>query len=94
MRLAVIGAGPIGLEAALAAREHGHQITVYEQAVTVAGHVRRWGHVRMFTPWEMNVTPRMVAALGDRAPIGRVCRRARSSRQLCSNRSRRRQRSR
>jgi len=68
MRLAVIGAGPIGLEAALAAREHGHQVTVYEQAVTVAGHVRRWGHVRMFTPWEMNVTPRMAAALGDRAP--------------------------
>ncbi len=70
MRLAVIGAGPIGLEAALAAREHGHRVTVYERAMTVGGHVRRWGHVRMFTPWEMNVTPRMTAALGDHAPHG------------------------
>jgi len=66
--MAVIGAGPIGLEAALAARQHGHQVTVYERAATVAGHVRLWGHVGMFTPWEMNVTPRMAAALGDHAP--------------------------
>jgi cation diffusion facilitator CzcD-associated flavoprotein CzcO len=70
MRVAVLGAGPIGLDAALAARERGHDVTVFERSETVAGHVRRWGHVRMFTPWEMNLSPRMAAALGERAPSG------------------------
>ncbi|MGI8903381.1 MAG: FAD-dependent oxidoreductase [Solirubrobacteraceae bacterium] len=70
MRIAILGAGPIGLDAALAAVERGHSVTVYERADTVGGHVRRWGHIRCFTPWEMNVSPRMGAALGQRAPAG------------------------
>ncbi len=69
-RLAIIGAGPIGLEAALAAAARGDDVTVYERAATPGGHVREWGHVRLFTPWEMNVSPRMRAALGERAPDG------------------------
>ena len=56
--LAVLGAGPTGLEAALAGVQRGWRVTVYEQAPHVAGHVRDWGHVRMFTPWAMNVSPR------------------------------------
>jgi cation diffusion facilitator CzcD-associated flavoprotein CzcO len=63
--IAILGAGPIGLEAALAAAQHGHDFTVYEAAATVGGHVRSWGHVRTFTPWSMNVSPRMRAALPD-----------------------------
>jgi thioredoxin reductase len=61
--IAILGAGPIGLEAALAAARHGHDFTVYEAAATVGGHVRSWGHLRTFTPWSMNVSPRMRAAL-------------------------------
>ncbi len=68
-RIAILGAGPIGLEAALAAAEHGDDFTVYEEASTVGGHVRRWGHVRTFTPWSMNVSPRTRAALAG-APAG------------------------
>jgi thioredoxin reductase len=68
-RIAILGAGPIGLEAALAAARRGDDFTVYECAPTVGGHVRRWGHVRTFTPWSMNVSPRMRAALAD-APDG------------------------
>jgi thioredoxin reductase len=68
-RIAILGAGPIGLEAALAAAERGADFRVYESAPTVGGHVRRWGHVRTFTPWAMNVSPRMHAALPD-APAG------------------------
>jgi thioredoxin reductase len=68
-RIAILGAGPIGLEAALAAASRGDDFTVYESAPTVGGHVRRWGHVRTFTPWSMNVSPRMRAALPD-APAG------------------------
>jgi len=69
-RIAIIGAGPIGLEAALAAHERGLHFTVYEAAPTVAGYVRRWSHVRTFTPWDMNVSRRARAALGERAPAG------------------------
>lgn len=62
--VAVLGAGPIGLEAALAAAARGWDVTLYEQSPTVAGAVRDWGHVRMFTPWPMNLSPHMREALG------------------------------
>jgi NADPH-dependent 2,4-dienoyl-CoA reductase/sulfur reductase-like enzyme len=69
-RVAVLGAGPIGLEAALAAARRGWPCSIYEQAAAVGGHVRAWGHVRLFTPWSMNVSPLAREALGDAAPDG------------------------
>ncbi len=57
--IAILGAGPIGLEAALAAAEAGVSIAVYEVGRDVADHVRSWGHVRLFTAWDLNVSPRM-----------------------------------
>lgn len=68
-RIAVLGAGPTGIEAALAAVERGWDVTVYEAAQRVAGHVRQWGHVRLFTPWSMDVSTRVAAVLGD-VPTG------------------------
>jgi thioredoxin reductase len=68
-RIAILGAGPIGLEAALAAHEGGCDFTVYEAGEQPGAHVREWGHVRLFTPWDMNVSPRMRRALPD-APSG------------------------
>jgi cation diffusion facilitator CzcD-associated flavoprotein CzcO len=68
--IAILGAGPIGIEAALAAAERGIGFTVYESGQAVAAHVRDWGHVRLFTPWSMNVSPRVRAALGGDAPAG------------------------
>jgi thioredoxin reductase len=56
-RLAIIGAGPIGIEAALAALEEGFDISVFEKG-EVGDAVRRWGHVRMFSPFGMNVSIR------------------------------------
>jgi cation diffusion facilitator CzcD-associated flavoprotein CzcO len=64
-RIAILGAGPIGLEAALAAAECGLAFTLYEADPEVGGHVRRWGHVRTFTPWEMNVSDRAGRALAE-----------------------------
>ena len=75
-KIAILGAGPTGLEAALAAAEAGHPFTVYEAAPEVAGHVRAWGHVRLFTPWDLNVSPRMrrsLEAAGAAAPAGDDC---------------------
>jgi thioredoxin reductase len=74
--IAILGAGPTGLEAALAAADGGFPFTVYEAAPSVAGNVRAWGHVRLFTPWEMNVSPRMrhhLRAAGTEAPDGTEC---------------------
>jgi len=62
-QVAILGAGPVGLDAALACVDRGWPCTIYESAATVGANVRAWGHVRLFTPWEMNVSPRMVAHL-------------------------------
>ena len=69
-RTAIIGAGPIGLEAALAAAERGLDFAVYESAARPGSYVRRWGHVRTFTPWRMNVSRRARSVLGAKAPAG------------------------
>ncbi|HEX4148260.1 MAG TPA: hypothetical protein VHY20_04695, partial [Pirellulales bacterium] len=65
--IAVLGAGPIGLEAALYARFLGYDVTLYEQG-HIAEQVLRWGHARMFTPWHMNVSPLGLAALHTQLP--------------------------
>ncbi|MEU2899460.1 NAD(P)-binding domain-containing protein [Streptomyces sp. NPDC006967] len=70
--VAILGAGPVGLDAALACADTGWPFTVYEAAETVAAHVRAWGHVRLFTPWDLNVSHRMRARLPD-TPTGDDC---------------------
>ena len=65
LRVAILGAGPVGLDAALAARARGFSTRVYEQAAVPGGNVRSWGHVRLFSPWSMNVSPRMRAGLDE-----------------------------
>jgi hypothetical protein len=57
--IAILGAGPAGLEAALAALDHGYSFTLYEASEQIAAHVREWGHVRLFSPWGLNISPRM-----------------------------------
>ncbi len=75
-RLAILGAGPIGIEAALAAVEHRWPFTLYEAGDEVADSVRDWGHVRLFSPWSLDVSPRMARALGElgrEVPAGDRC---------------------
>ncbi len=74
--IAILGAGPTGLEAALAAVDAGCPFTLYEASGGVAGDVRQWGHVRVFTPWKLNVSPRMRRHLhgaGIEVPDGDDC---------------------
>ena len=47
-QVVIIGAGPIGLEAALLARQSGLDVKVVEKG-GVASNVRDWGHIRLFT---------------------------------------------
>lgn len=67
-RLAILGAGPIGLEAALRAATLGLPFTVYERGQHIAEHLRRWGHVRLFSPFGMNSTPLGRARLREDQP--------------------------
>jgi hypothetical protein len=64
-RIAILGGGPIGLEAALYARALGYDVRVYERG-EVGASVRRWGFVRLFSPWELNVSPLGLEALRGR----------------------------
>lgn len=61
-RLAILGAGPIGLEAAVVAAQLGFDVHVYERG-RVGEHLLRWGHVRMFSPFAMNSTPTARSAI-------------------------------
>jgi thioredoxin reductase len=63
-RIAILGAGPVGLEAALYASALNLPFTVFERG-RVGEHLRHWGHVRLFSPFGMNSTP-----------LGRACVRA------------------
>jgi hypothetical protein len=54
-KIAILGAGPVGLEAALYARYLGYDVDLYESG-TVAQGLRRAGHVRPFEPWRSVTT--------------------------------------
>ena len=74
--IAILGAGPTGLEAALAAVEAGLDFTIFEMAGGPAGNVRSWEHVRLFTPWSMNASARaraQLAAAGLSVPDNDDC---------------------
>jgi thioredoxin reductase len=66
-RLVVIGAGPIGLAAALGGLARGAEVSVFEQDL-VGGSLRRWGETRFYSPLEMNVTDEMLQVLGSAKP--------------------------
>jgi len=47
----VIGAGPVGLAAAARLSQEGRRFIVLESGARPGHAIRRWGHVRLFTPW-------------------------------------------
>jgi thioredoxin reductase len=66
-RLAVIGAGPIGLAAALGGLRRNWDVTVLEQN-EVGASLRRWGPTRFFSPVAMNLPPGAAKILGRKLP--------------------------
>jgi len=66
-RVAVVGAGPVGLEAALYAKACGMPVAVYDRG-GIAEHVKRWGHVRLFSPFGFNATPLGLKTLRHEKP--------------------------
>jgi thioredoxin reductase len=67
MRVLVIGAGPMGIAAAIGAIDRGHGVTVLERG-EVGASLRTWGPTRFFSPLHMNVSARMRELLGDDLP--------------------------
>lgn len=56
MLIGIVGSGPIGLECGLHALKHGYPFIIFETADDIAGNVRRWSHVQLFTPLRMNTS--------------------------------------
>ena len=59
----VIGAGPIGLAAAVHLLNRGETPLVLEAGPTVGANIEAWAHVRVFSPWEFNLDPACRALL-------------------------------
>jgi thioredoxin reductase len=53
--IVIIGAGPVGLAAAAHVVSRGLTPLVFETGSAVGAGIRRWAHVRMFSPWKFNV---------------------------------------
>ncbi|HUF31011.1 MAG TPA: NAD(P)-binding domain-containing protein [Gemmatimonadaceae bacterium] len=61
--MAVIGAGPIGLSAALQLVAKGETPLIFEAGDHVGASIREWAHVRLFSPWKYLVDPTAREAL-------------------------------
>ena len=66
-RVVVIGAGPMGMAAALGAIERGYETLVLERD-DVGASLRQWGPTRFFSPLRMNLSPAMREVLGSELP--------------------------
>ncbi len=53
--VAVIGAGPVGLAAAAHLHKYGQPFIVLEAGAEPGAAIRKWGHVRTFSPWRYMV---------------------------------------
>jgi len=67
LRVIVIGAGPMGLAAALGAVARGYEVTVLERN-EIGSSLRSWGPTRFFSPLRMNVSSAMREVLGNSIP--------------------------
>lgn len=61
--VAIIGGGPVGLAAVAHLLQRGETPLLFEAGETIASNIRKWQHVRMFSPWEYTVDFAMVELL-------------------------------
>lgn len=70
-KVAIVGAGPVGLAAAAHVLGRGMEPIVLEAGPEVAHAVRQWQHVQLFSPWEYNMdkaAQRLLAPTGWNSP--------------------------
>ncbi|NUU73864.1 MULTISPECIES: NAD(P)-binding domain-containing protein [Paenibacillus] len=51
----IIGAGPVGLAAAAQLISKGEPFMLFEAGDEVGANIRKWEHVRLFSPWQYNI---------------------------------------
>ena len=68
MKIAIIGGGPIGIEAALYGAFAGLDVQLFERG-RVGDNVRRWNHVRLFTEWKRDRSPLAARLLRERGDV-------------------------
>jgi thioredoxin reductase len=68
--VAVIGAGPVGLAAMAHLVTAGEEPIAFEAADRVGAAVGEWGHVRLFTPWALDLDGAATALLVERGWAG------------------------
>ncbi len=69
--VAIIGGGPVGLAAAAHLVSRGESFVLFEAAGEVAGNIKQWSHVRLFSPWQYNIdkaAKKLLEEHGWRAP--------------------------
>src|SRR5688572_3690945 len=69
--VAVIGAGPVGLAAAAHLVKYGQPFMVLESGPEPGAAIRKWGHVKTFSPWRYMVDSaarELLESTGWRAP--------------------------
>ncbi|MCO7233494.1 MULTISPECIES: FAD-dependent oxidoreductase [unclassified Cobetia] len=67
----IIGAGPIGLSAAVNLLEAGLEPILFESGAYAGANLASWSHVRMFSPWSWNIdalAAELLQEQGWRAP--------------------------
>ncbi|CAN5640110.1 NAD(P)-binding domain-containing protein [soil metagenome] len=70
-KVAILGAGPVGLAAAAHVLERGMEPVVLEAGPQVGHAVRQWSHVPLFSPWEYAIdkaSERLLTAAGWNSP--------------------------
>lgn len=70
MKIAIIGGGPIGIEALLYGTMAGVDVSLFERG-RIGENVRQWGHVGLFTEWARDRSPlgeRLLRERGDELP--------------------------
>lgn len=61
----IVGAGPVGLAAAAHLAERQQPFVVLEAGPTIGANIRRWGHVRIFSPWRYVIDTAAARLLAD-----------------------------
>jgi hypothetical protein len=70
-KVAIIGAGPVGLAAAAHVIERGMTPVVLEAGPEAGHSIRQWRHVQLFSPWEYSIdkaAARLLAPTGWNSP--------------------------
>jgi thioredoxin reductase len=55
LRVAIIGAGPVGMAAAAHLTKRNIPFMLFESGATVGSSITSWGHVKVFSPWKYNI---------------------------------------